>query len=143
MGIIINRDFRYFYKGIFPIGNFPRVLSQVAILPKCAISQAATFLACPSRSARPSVCSRSDARPHHPSQPQCSALIAAFGASEGLTYNLWEVAAWEISYLGSYHLKNLYLGSRPWENAFRNTFCKQLIATERKLTYVFSDFTFF
>ena len=71
-------DVVYFYTMF--CGLSPRIFSQVATsqgyFPKCAISQAATSLICPSRSARPPPASSS--RSAHPP-------IAACGALEGLT----------------------------------------------------------
>ena len=42
-----------------------------------------------------------------------TALASALGPIDKALPNLWEVAAWEIEHLGSFHL-----GRRPWENAF-------------------------
>ena len=44
--------------------------------------------------------------------------FAASDASEGLTANLSEVAAWKILHFGSCHLGNFHLESHPLVNAF-------------------------
>jgi len=81
-------------------------------IPKCAISQAATFQVCPSRSAgSPNV----SAAPN-PFVP-CGAskdLIkpSTFGKWPLRKLHIWKIAAWEIAQFGSGHLSNCHLGSR-------------------------------
>ena len=55
-------DVRYFLTDFFPSAHFPMVFSQ-GYFPNCAISKAATFQVCPSRSARPLSRSNFSARP--------------------------------------------------------------------------------
>ena len=58
-----------------------------------------------------------------------------------------EVAAWEISHLGSCHFGNCHLGSRPWENEFGkvpNTFETTLtFPLKRNMYFVVIIFKYF
>ena len=104
------------------LGTFQKDFSQVATskgyfpkwqLPKCVISQAATYQVCPCRSVWPPACYSLGALPSSPSQPQCSAPLLHRGLP-----NHWEVAAWEIAHLKVATWEILTWGRRPWENAF-------------------------
>ena len=107
------------------LDTFPKDFSQVATsqryfskfqLPKCAIFQVSTSQVYPSRSNLPLACSSLGARP--PSNPSRIARppLQPAGPLRSLP-NLWEFAVWEIAHLGSFHLINCHLGSRPCENA--------------------------
>ena len=107
---ILTIHFQQFFQKWWDIFLGCQVLSQVATsqgyfpkwqLPK-GIFPAATSQVCPIRSAWPPACSNRGARPHSPSQLQRLAPISACSTSEKL---------------GSCHLENYHLGSRPWENA--------------------------
>ena len=89
----IKDDVMYFPKGFFP-SFFPRIFSKWE-LPNFAISQAATSQVCPSRKARPPVCSVHSAQPSaYPSRRARPPLQPA--APQMVKPNLWEVATWEI-----------------------------------------------
>ena len=79
------------------LGTFPKDFSQVAT------SQAATFRVYHSRSARPSACSSSSARPldhpNHSAWPPLRRLRGLYLTFEKLTLgkiHIWEVVTWEI-----------------------------------------------
>ena len=93
--------------------NFPKIFSQMATSQKCNFPSG-KFQVYPSRSAWSLVSSsRSDQPQAHPS---CSARPPLQPTSPQKVWpNLLEVAAWEIAYLGSCHLVNCHLRSRPWE----------------------------
>ena len=85
----------YFPKGIFPSGNFLKLKFPKRQLPKSVIATALGTLFHPSRSAR------------SPWQPK--ELLG-----------VWEVATRESTHLGSGHLGNVHLESRPGEYLTRD-----------------------
>ena len=90
-----KQDVRYFPKGFFLVGNFPRLFSHVTTSQVCPKQFSVSSLFEPRRSA---------------SQPILAATLGPHCRGSNLT---WEVAAWVIARLGS-----CQLGSRSCENAF-------------------------
>ena len=89
-----------FYKGIFPISNFPNVQFPERQLHESALAAALGPLACSSWSTRPLALLSHSAQPH-------------FSLRLLRRPNVTLVSVSEIS-----HLRNCHLGSCPWENAF-------------------------
>ena len=111
--------------GIFLSGKFPNLLFPKRQLYKRTQSVLALVFQC---SAPQPVLAAALGSPLQPAAPQRTKP------------NLWEIAAWEIEFLGSCHFGNCHLGSLPWKNAFGkvpNTHYFALLLIKRSKTEFF------